>query len=144
MEYGLIFHGTRTVKYYCKNMKYIYIYHVGLFSRVALREYGSFLRIVVLNLTLCWLSMFSVSALSDIVKLKDELERLTCSARLLDHLLTYAIVSSPTPSVIAAQKSITENATSQRAKATAVVYTSVVSVIVEGWTILQLFDKGFG
>ena len=22
MEYGLIFHGTRTVKYYCKNMKY--------------------------------------------------------------------------------------------------------------------------
>ena len=29
MEYGLIFHGTRTVKYYCKNMKYrinIYIY----------------------------------------------------------------------------------------------------------------------
>ena len=29
MEYGLIFHGTRTVKYYCKNMKYrinIYIH----------------------------------------------------------------------------------------------------------------------
>ena len=29
MEYGLIFHGTRTGKYYCKNMKYrinIYIY----------------------------------------------------------------------------------------------------------------------
>ena len=22
MEYGLIFHSTRTVKYYCKNMKY--------------------------------------------------------------------------------------------------------------------------
>ena len=22
MEYGLIFHGTRTGKYYCKNMKY--------------------------------------------------------------------------------------------------------------------------
>ena len=22
VEYGLIFHGTRTVKYYCKNMKY--------------------------------------------------------------------------------------------------------------------------
>ena len=22
MEYGLIFHGTRTVKYYCKNTKY--------------------------------------------------------------------------------------------------------------------------
>ena len=22
MEYGLIFHGTRAVKYYCKNMKY--------------------------------------------------------------------------------------------------------------------------
>ena len=22
MEYGLIFHGTRTVKYYCKYMKY--------------------------------------------------------------------------------------------------------------------------
>ena len=22
MEYGLIFHGMRTVKYYCKNMKY--------------------------------------------------------------------------------------------------------------------------
>ena len=21
-EYGLIFHGTRTMKYYCKNMKY--------------------------------------------------------------------------------------------------------------------------
>ena len=32
MEYGLIFHGTRTVKYYCKNMKYrinIYIYIYG-------------------------------------------------------------------------------------------------------------------
>ena len=31
MEYGLIFHGTRTVKYYCKNMKYrinIYIYYI--------------------------------------------------------------------------------------------------------------------
>ena len=29
VEYGLIFHGTLTVKYYCKNMKYrinIYIY----------------------------------------------------------------------------------------------------------------------
>ena len=29
MEYGLIFHGTRTGKYYCKKMKYrinIYIY----------------------------------------------------------------------------------------------------------------------
>ena len=68
-----------------------------------------------------------VSALSDTVKLKDELERLTYSARLLDHLLTYAIVSSPTPSVMAAQKSVTEKATSQRAKATAVVSTSVVS-----------------
>ena len=68
-----------------------------------------------------------VSALSDSVKLKDELERLTYSARLLDHLLTYAIVSSPTPSVMAAQKSVTEKATSQRAKATAVVSTSVVS-----------------
>ena len=66
-----------------------------------------------------------VSALSDIVKLKDELERLTCSA--IDHLLTYALVSSPTPSVMAAQKSITEIANSQRAKVTAVVSTSVVS-----------------
>ena len=31
MEYGLIFHGTRTGKYYCKNMKYrinIYIYYI--------------------------------------------------------------------------------------------------------------------
>ena len=29
VEYGLIFHGTRTVKYYCKNMKYrINIYTV--------------------------------------------------------------------------------------------------------------------
>ena len=36
MEYGLIFHGTRTVKYYCKNMKYRIIY---LISRVRV-EYG--------------------------------------------------------------------------------------------------------
>ena len=31
VEYGLIFHGTRTGKYYCKNMKYrinIYIYSI--------------------------------------------------------------------------------------------------------------------
>ena len=32
MEYGLIFHGTCTMKYYCKNMKYrinIYIYYIS-------------------------------------------------------------------------------------------------------------------
>ena len=36
MEYGLIFHGTRTVKYYCKNMKYrinIYIYSCHVIER---------------------------------------------------------------------------------------------------------------
>ena len=34
MEYGLIFHGTRTGKYYCKNMKYrinIYIYYIIIY-----------------------------------------------------------------------------------------------------------------
>ena len=30
MEYGLIFHGTRTVKYYCKNMKY----RINIFTRI--------------------------------------------------------------------------------------------------------------
>ena len=29
MEYGLIFHGTRTGKYYCKNMKY----RINIFTR---------------------------------------------------------------------------------------------------------------
>ena len=51
-----------------------------------------------------------VTALSDTIKLKEELERLTLSARLLDHLLTYAIVSSPTPAVVKAQKSMTDKA----------------------------------
>ena len=62
-----------------------------------------------------------VSALSNIVKLKEEMERLTLSARLLDHLLTYAIVSSPTPAVMVAQKSMIDKAKSQRSKAAAVV-----------------------
>ena len=30
MEYGLIFHGTRTMKYYCKNMKY----RINIFTRI--------------------------------------------------------------------------------------------------------------
>ena len=34
MEYGLIFHGTRTVKYYCKNMKYrINIYYIYMCTK---------------------------------------------------------------------------------------------------------------
>ena len=41
MEYGLIFHGTRTVKYYCKNMKYrIYIYiYICLWSKKKFESY---------------------------------------------------------------------------------------------------------
>ena len=30
MEYGQIFHGTRTGKYYCKNMKY----RINIFTRI--------------------------------------------------------------------------------------------------------------
>ena len=62
-----------------------------------------------------------VTALSDTVTLKEEMERLTLSATLLDHLLTYAIVGSPTPAVVEAQKSMTDKARSQRSKAAAVV-----------------------
>ena len=47
MEYGLIFHGTRTGKYYCKNMKYrinkyiyIYIYiYICLWSKKKFESY---------------------------------------------------------------------------------------------------------
>ena len=39
MEYGLIFHGTHTGKYYCKNMRYrinIYITRYTLSMRIVL------------------------------------------------------------------------------------------------------------
>ena len=62
-----------------------------------------------------------VTTLSDTTKLKEEMERLTLSATLLDHLLTYAIVSSPTHAVVEAQKSMTDKAGSQRSQAAAVV-----------------------
>ena len=45
MEYGLIFHGTRTVKYYCKNMKY----RINIYTRKMVpipRRASSFLVVV--------------------------------------------------------------------------------------------------
>ena len=39
MEYGLIFHGTRTGKYYCKNMKYrINIYTVCIYIQYVIKK----------------------------------------------------------------------------------------------------------
>ena len=48
MEYGLIFHGTRTVKYYCKNMKY----RINIFTRKMVpipRRASSFLVVVFIH-----------------------------------------------------------------------------------------------
>ena len=39
MEYGLIFHGTRTVKYYCKNMKYRINIYICLWSKKIFESY---------------------------------------------------------------------------------------------------------
>ena len=40
MEYGLIFHGTRTVKYYCKNMKY----RINIYMSVVEKKFDSYFR----------------------------------------------------------------------------------------------------
>ena len=39
MEYGLIFHGTRTGKYYCKNMKYRINRYICLWTKKKTESY---------------------------------------------------------------------------------------------------------
>ena len=40
LHYGLIFHDTRTVKYYCKNMKYITMIMVTIKKRAGVIPYS--------------------------------------------------------------------------------------------------------
>ena len=44
MEYGLIFHGTRTGKYYCKNMKYRINIYMYIYISVVEKKFESYFR----------------------------------------------------------------------------------------------------